>query len=87
MIFVEVTPNTGPPIKEIFAFVSRDASGQENVIGGTVPGLGMIQLMTGNPKTFETFKRLVAEARPGLEAGGQTIHLLHFSNREEILKW
>lgn len=87
MTEVHITPNTGPALKEVWAFISRDSAGQENVIGATVPGLGMTSLLTGNPRTFEIFRRIVSESRQELESGGQTIHLLRFSKREEIGDW
>lgn len=80
-------PNDGPAIREIWAFVSRDSVGRENVIAGTLPIIGMTPLMTGNPKTFEIYKRIVRDALEQLEAGGQTIHLLRFTERQEVEPW
>lgn len=84
---VNITPNTGPPVTQVWAFVSRDAEGRENVIASVLGSLGSTPMMTGNPKTFELFKQLVADVRKDLEAGGQTIHLLHFTGRTEITEW
>jgi len=87
MSAVTLTPNTGPPMKEVWAFVSRDKEGRENVIGGVLGGgLGSIQLITGNPDTLKIFTRLAKEVEAAA-AGVQTIHLLHFTNREEIEEW
>jgi hypothetical protein len=86
-IQIERAPNDGPALKEVWAFVSRNDAGQENVIGAELPFLGMTALMTGNPKTFKLFEGLVRDARAELEAAGQTIHLLRFSRREEVEGW
>ena len=83
-VFVEYSPNTGPMMKEVWVFVTRDAEGRENAIAGNIGMLGMTQMMTGNPKTFQLFKRIVEEARPQLEKNGQSVHLLKFTRREEI---
>jgi hypothetical protein len=83
---VKVTPNTGSPMKEVWAFVSRDKEGRENAIGCTLGPLGATPMITGNPDTLKIFKPLVAEVREAAK-GVQTIHLLHFTNREEIEEW
>jgi hypothetical protein len=77
-------PNSGPRMREVWAFVSRDALGRENVLGANFGGGEMVALMTGNPRMFEIFARYVLEFQVLLEAGDKTIHLLHFTNREEI---
>ena len=81
------TPNTGPKIEQIWAFISRDRNGKENVIGGHVGVLGLTPLMTGNPRTFEVFRSIVEPVREELEAAGQTVHLIRFTIREEIVEW
>jgi hypothetical protein len=86
-IYVEKTPNDGPPIREVWAFVTRDTAGRENVIASILGILGSTPLITGNARTFEIFKRLAVEVRTELAGTDQTVHLLHFSNREEIEKW
>jgi hypothetical protein len=81
-------PNTGPPMKEMWAFVSRDREGRENAIAMGVVGVGMTQFVTGNAKTLALFKTLVLEHLEELERGGeQTIHLLRFTKREELDGW
>ena len=86
-ITVNYIPNTGPTLREIYVFVSRDADGQENAIAGNIGMLGMTQMITGNPQTFELFRSIVTTARGELEAKGQTIHLLKFTGREEVQDW
>ena len=81
---IDYAPNTGPPLTEVYAFISRDASGRENTIGHFFQGTGMVQLMTGNPTTFALFRDIVRKALPDLEANGQTVHLLKFTTREEV---
>lgn len=83
MIIVRA-PTKGPKMEQMWAFISRDPEGHENAIAMGVPGIGMTQLVTGNPKTFALFKELVAKHKDELELGGQTIHLLWFRNREEL---
>jgi hypothetical protein len=82
------TPNDGPPLQEVWAFIARDAEGRENTLGGFIfPSTTPLQLMTGNPKTFQLFKTYALEARRYLEGTGKTIHLLHFTTRTEIEEW
>ncbi len=83
---VEVPPNTGPPMKEVWVFVSRDKDGKENAIGCVMGPLGATPMITGNSDTLKIFKRLARETQLACE-GVQTIHLLRFTNREEIEEW
>jgi hypothetical protein len=80
-------PNTAPPVERVWMFVSRDAVGQENVCGSLFGELGTQPLMTGNAKILEMMKphaRAIAEQCKGTD---RTIHLLSFTNREEIGDW
>lgn len=89
MIDVVLSPeNTAPPVERVWMFVSRDESGRENVCGCVMGELGWQPMITGNPKVFEIFQRLVKElALESCAPGGKTIHLLSFTHREEIEGW
>ena len=78
--------NTAPAMTDVWVFVSRDKDGQENVVGSTFAAMGQQPMMTGNPKILKLFKKHMEEARDQLKKSkaDQSIHLLHFSNREEI---
>jgi hypothetical protein len=80
-------PNDAPPVDRVWMFVSRDAAGQENVCGMLMGPLGSQPLMTGNPRVLELMKpaaRMLEEASAGT---GRTIHLLCFTQREEMEGW
>lgn len=85
---IVLTPaNDAPPVERVWMFVSRDAEGRENVCGSVMGPLGTQPLMTGNPRVLEKMKTFAAEISRQLEGTGRTIHLLSFSNREEIEGW
>lgn len=86
---IDMPPNTGPKMTEIWAFVSRDQQGRENVCGASLGAPGsfdMQPLMSGNPKIIEIMKPIAKVLQQHLPAG-RTIHLLRFTNREEIQDW
>lgn len=83
-------PNDGPPMERVWAFVSRDAAGHENVCGVVMGPMGQQPLITGNPRVLEQFKEIAREIAKATAAevdDGRTVHLLSFSNREEIEGW
>jgi hypothetical protein len=77
-------PNTGASVERVWMFVSRDELGKENVCG-FITALGATPMITGNPDKLENFKILAREI--AATATGKTIHLLTFSNREELEGW
>lgn len=84
---IVVPPNTEPPVQRVWMFVSRDEAGRENVCGVLMGSLGSQPLMTGNPRVLEMMKpaaRMLAKESVGT---GRTIHLLSFTNREELEDW
>jgi hypothetical protein len=82
-------PNDGPPMERVWAFVSRDAQGHENVCGVVLGPTGAQPLITGNPRVLEQFKGIAREIALATSNtnDGRTIHLLSFSNREEVEGW
>ena len=76
-------PNTHPRMEAYYVFMSRDEAGQENVMGCLMGVLGMQPLATGNLRVLEAFKIEARRAAAELK-GKQTIHLVRFSNREDI---
>lgn len=79
-------PNTAPPVERVWMFVSRDEEGRENVCGSLIGSLGTQPLMTGNPRVLELMKPFARELEEACPAG-RTIHLLCFTNREELEDW
>lgn len=79
--------NNAPPVERVWMFVSRDAQGRENVCGSLMGELGVQPLMTGNPRILEIMKPLAARAASLCEGSGQTLHLLCFTQREEVEGW
>ena len=76
-------PNTAPPMTEVWAIVSRDEQGRENVCGVESPIY--IQFMTGNEAVWKEHLLPIAKQMKKLAKGsGRTIHALHFTHREEI---
>jgi hypothetical protein len=73
-------------MEKIWVFVSRDKEDKENVCGSLSGALGKQPLMTGNAKTLELMKPL-ARALAAAAPPDKTIHLLTFSNREEVTEW
>lgn len=85
---VILTPaNDAPPIECVWMFVSRDEQGRENVCGSLMGYLGTQPLMTGNPRILEKFKPVARKIAASAERSGRTIHLLRFTNREEVEGW
>jgi hypothetical protein len=80
-------PNDGPVIERVWMFVSRDKDGNENVMGSLMGRLGTQPLITGNPRILDLMKPLAAEAAQKCEGTGQTVHLISFSNRDEVEGW
>ena len=77
--------NTAPPMTEVWAFVSRDRDGNENIVGSLAGPMGVQPFLTGNRQVFGLFLELVREMRAQLPPDSpQTLHLLHFTNREEL---
>lgn len=79
--------NTAPPVREVWMFVSRDRDGQENTLGSVIGALGTQPLITGNPRVLEIFKAAAVRVREEMKKhpeAGQTIHLLRFTQREEV---
>ncbi len=70
-------------------WVSRDAEGRENVIGVHLPGVGWQPLITGNKRIMELMASSAREFKREAQSKNlsQTIHLLHFTNREDIEEW
>lgn len=77
-------PNTCDPVERVWMFVSRDKLGKENACG-FVSALGPTPMITGNPAVLESFKILAREIAS--VDSGKTIHLLSFTNREELEGW
>lgn len=82
-----VPPNTGPPIEKVWMFISRDKEGHENVCGGYMGALGTQPMITGNPRVLEIMRPIAAFLAEESEPLGRTIHLLEFTNRQEITEW
>jgi hypothetical protein len=80
-------PNTAPPVERVWMFVSRDEEGRENVCGVLMGPLGQQPLMTINPRVFELMKVAARELEEACQGTGRTIHLLCFTNREELEDW
>jgi hypothetical protein len=84
---LDVPPNTGDRMEKVWVFISRDAEGRENVCGSLMGPMGAQPLMTGNPKILELMKPIARDMALANEHTGRTIHLICFSNREEIVGW
>jgi hypothetical protein len=80
-------PNTAPPVERVWMFVSRDEEGRENVCGSLMGALDSQPLMTGNPRVLELMKPFAQELAEACAGTGRTIHLLCFTNREELEDW
>lgn len=80
-------PNDAPPVECVWMFVSRDKEGRENVCGSLMGDLGVQPLMTGNRRIFQMFKPLARQLAAEAESCGRTIHLVRFTNREEVEEW
>jgi hypothetical protein len=85
-IIVATPPNDGPPVDCVWMFVSRDEQGRENVCGSLMGYLGTQPMITGNPRTLELMTTLAREMRKQLPPD-RTMHLLKFTNREEVENW
>lgn len=73
-------PNT-QPITELYVFLSRDENG-DGILAASLGGLGMVPLVTGDPKNLEFLRPMAmkaAEACPD-----KKISLVKFSSREVI---
>ena len=82
-------PNDGQGYDQVWAFISRDQDGKENVCGSLMGELGTQPLMTGNPRVLELMKPMARAMARQLQANGSnlTIHLVKFTTREEIEDW
>ncbi len=86
---VVTPPNDGDGYNQVWAFISRDQDGKENVCGSLMGELGTQPMMTGNPKVLKLMTPMAQAMARQLKTSGSklTIHLVRFSKREEIEGW
>lgn len=84
---VLIPANDGPPMERVWAFVSRDTEGHENVCGIVMHPLGTQPMITGNPRVLEIMKGIARDIANDSKMTDRTIHLLSFTQREEVEGW
>lgn len=73
---LEIFPsNNDREINELFVFMSIDKEGRHGVVGGVLPILGTMPLVTGSPKVAEFMKTI---AKQVAEGSGKPVEMFTF---------
>lgn len=76
-----VSPNTMPRIDKIWAYLSRDAHGNEGVCAAPMMGLPCVPLIAADPERLKSITPIAEELA---RLTGMTIVLVEFGTRTEL---
>lgn len=83
---IDIPGNTNPPVERVYAFVSRDPQGREHICGCLMGVLGMQPMVTADVGLLIRMTEEAHTLRDNMPKE-YSIHLLSFTNREEIEGW